>query len=183
MEWEIPGTVLTIPREDADQVEAKFEAMFLAGGMVLGQIASLTGLEPHTVQNWVKRGFLPPPDHKRYRLSQLCRILNIHMLRGCLPLEKICGLLSYINGRLDDTSDDIIDDARLYFLFVRLAARAKQLDGHWETAMEEALADYVEPVPGARRRVENALQVMLTAWVASRMRQQAENMLHALEQE
>ena len=49
--------------------------------------------------------------------------------------------------------------------------------------MEEALADYVEPVPGARRRVENALQVMLTAWVASRMRQQAENLLHALEQE
>ena len=182
MEWVIPGTVLTIPREEADQVRARFEAMCMAGGMVLGQITSLTGLEPHTVQNWVKRGFLPPPEHKRYQLSQLCRILNIHMLRASLPLDKICGLLSYINGRLDDNSDDIIDDAQLYFLFVRLAARARQLDepGLWSAAMEEALADYHEPVPGARQRVEKALQVMLAAWAASRMRQQAEAMLQAL---
>ena len=51
------------------------------------------------------------------------------------------------------------------------------------TAIADILKDYAEPVPGARRRVENALQVMLTAWVAARMRQQAENMLQKLEQE
>ena len=47
----------------------------LAGGMVLGQIASLTGLEPHTVQNWVKRGFLSNPVNKRYSCNQFCRIV------------------------------------------------------------------------------------------------------------
>lgn len=185
MKWNIPGTVLQIPRDEADQVEERFSSMFLAGGMVLSQVANITGLEPYTVQNWVKRGFLPPPEQKKYTIRQLCRIININMLRASLPLERICGLLSYVNGRLDDTADDIIDDAKLYFLFVRLAARARQLDepGQWEQAMEAALADYREPVPGARERVEKALRVMMTAWVAARMRQAAEEQLSQMEKE
>lgn len=185
MNWTVPGTVLRIPRDEADQVEEKISSMFLAGGVVLSQVANITGLEPYTVQNWVKRGFLPPPEQKRYSMTQLCRIININMLRASLPLERICGLLRYINGRLDDTADDMIDDAKLYFLFVRLAARARQLDepGQWEQAMTDALADYHEPVPGARKRVENALRVMLTAWVASRMRQEAERQLQKLDEE
>lgn len=185
MEWNIPGTVLRISRDEADNVEERFSSMFLAGGMVLSQVANITGLEPYTVQNWVKRGFLPPPECKRYSLRQLCRIININMLRASLPLEKITVLLSYVNGRLDDTADDIIDDAKLYFLFVRLAARARQLDepGQWEQAMADALLDYQEPIPGARARVEKALQVMMTAWVAARMRQQAESQLAGMENE
>jgi DNA-binding transcriptional MerR regulator len=161
-----------------------FSSMFLAGGMVLSQVASVTGLEPYTVQNWVKRGFLPPPKQKKYSVRQLCRIININMLKSILPLERICGLLGYINGTLDSEEDDIIDDAALYFLFVRLAARAKQLDDPvaWEQAMQQALMDYKEPVPGARVRIEKALQVMLTAWIASRIRTEAEEMLLALQQ-
>ena len=65
MKWTVPGTVLQIQREDADNIEEIFSSMFLAGGMVLGQVASVTGLEPYTVQNWVKRGFLPPPKNRR----------------------------------------------------------------------------------------------------------------------
>lgn len=183
MKWTIPGTVLQIRREDADGVEEVFSSMFLAGGMVLSQVASITGLEPYTVQNWVKRGFLPPPQHKRYSMRQLCRIININMLKSILPLEKICSLLGYIYGALDKEDDDIIDDSVLFFLFVKLAARAKQLDdpSQWEKAMQQALQDYQEPVPGARARVEKALQVMLTAWVAARMRAAAEQMLSELE--
>lgn len=182
MNWTIPGTVLQIPRSEADGVEALFSSMFLAGGMVLGQIASITGLEPYTVQNWVKRGFLPPPKNRRYTLNQLCRILHISMLKSVLPMEKVCFLLEYINGKLDDQADDIIDDASLYFLFVRLAARAKELDTPqvWESALEEALADYREPVPGARERIEKALRIMLTAFIAARMQQAAEQQLQQL---
>lgn len=182
MKWRIPGTVLQIERENADGVEEVFSSMFLAGGMVLSQVSNITGLEPYTVQNWVKRGFLSPPQHKRYSMNQLCRILHINMLKSVLPLEQICGLLSYVNGKLDEESDDIIDDSRLYFLFVRLASRAKELDdpAAWDQALEAALADYREPVPGARARIEKALRVMLTAWVAARMRHAAEKMLQEL---
>ena len=182
MEWTIPGTTLRIRREEADHAEDIFHSMFLAGGMVLGQVAQVTGLEPYTVQNWVKRGFLSPPKGRRYSLSQLCRIIQINMLKSTLSLETVCELLEYINGRLDEETDDIIDDAQLYFLFIRLAARAKQLDepGAWEKALNEALAEYKEPVPGARERIEKALRIMLTAWIASRLRQSAEQMLQNL---
>ena len=182
MKWRIPGTTLQIEKENADTVEDMFSSMFLAGGMVLSQVASVTGLESYTIQNWVKRGFLSPPQHKRYSMNQLCRILHINMLKSVLPLEQICGLLSYVNGKLDEESDDIIDDSRLYFLFVRLASRAKELDdpAAWEKALEGALSEYQEPVPGAKARIEKALSVMLTAWVAARMRHAAERMLQEL---
>ena len=64
MEWILPGTVLKVQKEDAAFVENQFNSMFLGGGMVLSQVAGITGLEPYTVQNWVKRGFLPPPERK-----------------------------------------------------------------------------------------------------------------------
>ena len=64
MEWMIPGTVLTAKREEADRIEENFRAMFLAGNIVLSQVVGITGMEPHTVQNWVKRGFLTKPEGK-----------------------------------------------------------------------------------------------------------------------
>lgn len=182
MKWIIPGTVLEIPRQDAEHIEDVFRAMFLGGGIVLSQVSSITGLEPYTVQNWVKRGLLVPPEHKRYTMRQLCRIININMLKGVLPMERICGMLGYINGQLDDESDDVIDDSQLYFMFVRLAARAKELyqEQERDVLLEQTMEDYAEPVPGARERVKQVLRIMLTAWLAARMRQEAENMLDTL---
>lgn len=183
MDWTIPGTVLRADREDAEYIEELFSSMFLAGGMVLSQVASVTGLEPYTVQNWVKRGFLAPPQKKRYTLRQLCRIININMLKGVLPMERICGLLTYINGQLDDESDDMIDDATLYFMFVHLAVHVRQLrlPQERETLLEQTLRDYAEPVPGAKERVRSVLRIMLTAWVAARLGQEAERMLAQLD--
>lgn len=182
MKWTIPGTVLEISRKDAEHIEDVFSSMFLAGGIVLSQVSAITGLEPYTVQNWVKRGFLVPPERKRYTLRQLCRILNINMLKSALPMERICGLLTYINGQLDNESDDIIDDSQLYFMFVRLAARMKELyrEEDREILLDQAMADYCEPIPGAKERVRKVLQIMLTAWLAARMRQEAEKMLDTL---
>lgn len=182
MKWTIPGTVLQIQREDAEHIEDIFDSMFLAGGIVLSQVASVTGLEPYTIQNWVKRGFLPPPENRRYTQKQLCRIIQINMLKSALSLETICSLLEYINGKLDDTADDIIDDAQLYFLFVKLAARAKQMEdaAAWEKALETLLADYAEPMPGARVRIEKTLRIMVTAWIAARTCQAAEALIAEL---
>lgn len=182
MKWTIPGTVLEIPRKDAEHIEDMFSSMFLAGGIVLSQVSGITGLEPYTVQNWVKRGFLVPPEHKRYTLRQLCRIININMLKSVLPMERICGLLAYINGELNDESDDVIDDSQLYFMFVRLAVRIKELyrEEEREAVLDQVMAEYNEPVPGAKARVRQVLRVMVTAWLAARMRQEAEKMLDTL---
>lgn len=179
MNWILPGTVLEAPQDEAEHVENLFQPMFLAGGMVLSQVSSITGLEPYIVQNWVKRGFLAPPRNKRYTLRQLCRILNINMLKSVLPMEQICGMLAYINGQLDDESDDLIDDSQLYFMFVRLAARAKELDRNqsWLPALDAILADYQEPIPGAKERIEKVLRVMLIAFIAAAMKSEAETLL------
>ena len=185
MEWNIPGTVLTARKEDAANVESLFNSMFLAGGMVLSQVSSITGLESYMVQNWVKRGFLAKPQQKRYTLRQLCRIININMLKSVLPMEEICGLLTYINGQLDDESDDLIDDATLYFLFVGLASQAEGVHSaaDRDQLIAETVAQYQETVPGAADRVVKVLRVLLTAWTSAQLRAEAESMLHSLARE
>jgi len=179
MKWTIPGTVIRAEREEAVHIEEQFSSMFLAGGIVLSQVSAITGLETYTIQNWVKRGFLTAPQKKKYTIDQLCRIININMLKGVLQMEHICSLLSYINGQLNDSSDDTIGDAQLYFMFVRLAAGAKELyeAEDFDTLLEQAMADYVEPVPGAKARIKQVLRIMLTAWLAARMQQAAHQML------
>ena len=182
MDWYLPGTVVPANKADAHMIEQQFAAMFMAGGIALGQVANITGLEPYTVQNWVKREFLPPPEHKRYNMNQLCRVITINMLKSVLPMERICGLLTYINGELDDVSDDIIDDARLYFKFVRLAAGYRMMHdaAGRDEALEKVLEGYREPVPGAKERVKKVLAIMLTAWAADLLHQETEKMVAEL---
>ena len=182
MNWTIPGTTLEGLRSNADRTDGLFQSMFLAGGLTLSQVASVTGLEPYTIQNWVKRGFLSAPRNKRYDMEQVCRIININLLKGTLPLEQICRLMAYLNGDMTDESDDLVDDTMLYFLFVRLAARARYLGGDksWDDALVEVTADYAEPLPGAREKLIKVLKIMLTAWVSSRIKAEAEQMIAEL---
>ena len=77
MNWTIPGTTLVCPKEEVCHISQQFGSMFMGGGMILSQVTAISGLEAHTVQNWVRRGFLPPPIKKRYDQNQLCRILTI----------------------------------------------------------------------------------------------------------
>ena len=185
MEWTIPGTVIRGPRSDMEASIRQIEGMFLGGGMIRSQMASVSGVEAYDIQNWVKRGFLSSPVKKRYSCNQFCRIVTINMLRSAMPMEKICSLLSYVNGELDDESDDIIDDTVLYFMFLRLAARARHIGGtdSWDEAIADILGDYAEPVPGAKERIDQVLRIMLTAWIGVRTIQRAEQMLSELYQE
>ena len=100
-------------------------------------------------------------------------------------MVRICGLLSYVNGDLDSSADDIIRDSDLYFLFVRLAGNARTLESKEEATrfIEESLADYKEPVPGAKERIVKALRIMVIAWLAARMRQAAEELMDDIDQE
>jgi hypothetical protein len=42
------------------------------------------------------------------------------------------------------------------------------------------LADYKEPIPGAKERVKKVLQIMLTAWAADLLHQETEKMVAQL---
>lgn len=176
MNWTLPGTVVEVEENDVDGVEKFFSSVSIAGGLVMSQVREITGLESYTVQNWVKRGFLPPPEKKKYSRRQLCRILLINMLKSAMPMDSICRLLSYVNGDLEDESDDIIDDSIMYQMLVQLAAsnRTAWPPRNLDEELERLLADYIEPVPGARDRVAQALKIMLTAWFSSELIHQAE---------
>ena len=182
MNWIIPGTTLEGQRSNADRTDGLFQSMFLAGGLTLSQVSTVTGLEPYTIQNWVKRGFLSGPKNKRYDMEQVCRIININLLKAVLPLEQIIVLMAYLNGNLTDESDDLVDDTMLYFFFVRLAARARYIGGDktWDDALAEVTASYVEPIPGAREKLEKVLKIMLTAWVSGRIKAEAEKRIAEL---
>ena len=182
MEWTIPGTTLTGQRDASDDIEVQFAPLFLAGGLTLSQVAKITGLEPYTIQNWVKRGFLPPPKAKRYDMEQVCRLINMNILKGTMPLEQIIHLMSYLNGSLSDESDDLVDDTLLFFYFVKLAARARYIGGSkaWDDALTEITEGYREPVPGAREKLIRVLKIMLTVWCANMLKAQAEAMIHQL---
>ena len=108
----LPGSTAEVDISRPGAADTLLTSMFLTGGLMLSQVAQFTGLEPYTIQNWVKRGFLSSPKNKKYSRRQLSRILIINMLRDALPLDAICRLLSYINGQLDQESDDIIDDSQ-----------------------------------------------------------------------
>ena len=164
----LPGTTIAVDWNRPEEAETLLNSLFLAGGLMLSQVASLTGLEPYVIQNWVRRGFVAPPERKRYSRRQFSRIV----------------LLSYVNGELDDESDDLIDDFQLYLYIVRLAALVEHQppSGPDEAARwcQTAAESYRESVPGARDRVARCLHVILTAYLAGRLKQEAEALLAAL---
>lgn len=180
----LPGTTIEISVSDALGAKEVLSNIFMCGGLMLSQVAGLTGLEPYVIQNWVKRGFLPPPQKKLYTQRQFCRIAIINMLKDSLRLEKIVSLLSYINGHLDDESDDIIDDCDLYYYYIAAIAgadRNKLGEEQLEERIGSVIADFEEPFPGAKKRLGKVLAVMLNAHLASLLTRKAEEILNTLD--
>lgn len=180
----LPGMTVELRVQKTEDVRDFFDNIFAGGGLVLSQVSGLTGLEPHVIQNWVRRGFLAPPRKKLYTVRQLCRILLINTLRESLQIEKIVGLLSYINGHLDDESDDQIDDRALYLYYVSVFLA---LDGSGDAdrvrqAVEETVRAYAEPFPGGKQRLEKVLEAMVFAHYAAEFRRKAERVMDTFDE-
>ena len=183
MSWILPGTVLRVDSDSPAAAEETLSAMFLTGGLVLSQVTQITGLEPYIVQNWVRRGFVTAPKLRKYTRRQLSRILIINALKGALPIEQICQLLTYVNGTLDDDEDDIIDDTQLY---TPRRAGAHSRPRRLPDARRDRADDRAQPAglpraaPGDRSRVQEVLRIMLTAWRSAQLQEDAQRMLRAL---
>lgn len=179
----LPGTTIEVSKVAKGISRTMFDGIFAAGGITLSQVSVMTGLEPYLIQNWVKRGFVSPPQKRQYSKNQFGRIVIINMLRESLQLDKICGLLSYINGALNDESDDLISDSELYHMYSDMIA-----DGginvtepeSVKTAAQKAAEGYNEPRAGAKDRLVKILQVMAYAHFSTMSRRTAEEMLSRL---
>lgn len=179
MQKKLPGSALSFDDSYPQGAEVLMSALFAGGDLMLSQVAHICGLETYMIQNWVMRGYLRPPTAKRYTRRQLSRILIINLLRSVLQLEQICRIISYVNGHLDDESDDTVDDAMLYMWFIRcICAREDER----ERILQGCLTEYDEPFPGARKRLEAVLRIMITAEEAAERKHRAEEMIAELDE-
>ncbi len=179
----LPGTTIEVSKIEEGVSRTLFDGIFAAGGITLSQVSVMTGLAPHDIQNWVKRGFVSSPQKRQYSKNQFARIVIINMLRETLRIDSITNLLGYINGTLNDESDDLIGDAELYHKYVDMFALFKSaaIDGEAiSNAAEKTVENYKEPTPGAKKRLKKMLEVMAYADLASVTRKKAEQLLSHL---
>ncbi len=180
----LPGTTIEVSGIEAGVSRRMFDGIFATGGITLSQVSIMTGLEPHVIQNWVKRGFVSSPIKRLYSKNQFARIVIINMLRESLHLDRICDLLGYLNGCLHDESDDLIGDSELYHTYTDMIADSGGVvtdTAVIRSAAEAAAVGYAEPKPGARRRLVKILQVMAHAHYASLSRNAAEKLLSQMD--
>ena len=122
----IPGTTLKFTEQARDSAFSMISPVLEAtGGLTLSQLSKLTGLEGTTIQNWIKRGWVSSTKGKKYSERQILRILIINMLRRAMKLDDIASLMRYVNGDVEDTSDDIIADILLYNILCRIIFTAE----------------------------------------------------------
>ena len=169
---QLPGTVIKAEVRSAHDAKVLLDNMFIVDGIVLSQLTAITGLEPYMVQNWVQRRFLTSPVRKQYSKDQFCRIATINALRGVLQIDKITTILSYVNGHLDDDSDNILSDSLFYIYFIAAVAAAEdRAVGGLDTkeCVETAVCDFKEPFEGAKARLITSLTAMVNAYYAAEM--------------
>ncbi len=184
-EW-IPGTILKkSDMENLTGLDFLKKVFFVSEGVMLTQIRAISGIDSSTLQNWTKRGWIVNSRSKKYNMDQVAHILIINMLRSCMRLDHIDFLIHYINGDVADMSDDIISDAELYDYICRILEYIIQtdecaLDSIGTVVREMTAENYVEPLPGAKERLDNALEVIVVTYYSALMKRHADTLLEEL---
>ena len=182
----IPGTKLK--QSDMDGLtglDFLKKVFFISEGVMLTQIRDISGIDSSTLQNWTKRGWVVNSKLKKYDIDQVAHILIINMLRSCMQLDKIDFLIHYINGEVGNKSDDIICDSVLYDYICRILSYMMN-SGTCELVsvrdyVAEITTDYVEPMEGARDRLNKALEVIVVTYYAALIKQHASKLMEAIE--
>ena len=182
----IPGTILS--RKNMGNVtglDFLSKIFYITDGVMLTQIREISGIDGSTLQNWVKRGWVENSKLKRYNIDQVAHILIINMLRNCIQLDRIAFLIKYINGRVDDKSDDIICASRLYDYICRILDKVMLEGGDCSVdtlkeCIAEETSDYEEKISGAARRLQNALEIIIIAYYASILKKHTDERLSAI---
>lgn len=174
----IPGTTIKFTEQARNSAFSLISPVLEAtGGLTLSQLSKLTGLEGSTIQNWIKRGWVSSTKGKKYSEQQVLRILLINMLRGTMKLESIVNLMAYINGDVEDTADDIIDEILLFDLLCKIIFTAEDEDTFAPEAVKaligRELRECESGVTTDEDKLSKAMYVMVmayrSAWLKSEM--------------
>jgi hypothetical protein len=181
----IPGTKLKkAEMENLTGLAFLKKVFFVSEGVMLTQIRDISGIDSSTLQNWTKRGWVANARLKKYNMDQVAHILIINMLRSCMQLEHIAFLVHYINGDLEDTSDDIIIDSCLYDYICRILEHIIKTGDCSLEEIADCVAnittDFVEPFEGARERLNHALEIIVVTYYSALLKRRATTLLENL---
>ena len=101
------------------------------------------------------------------------------MLKGAMKLEQIANLMTYINGDVEDTSDDIIDDVTLYNILCRIIFTAED-EGAFEPHMVRELIDRelekcaANYLVSGEEKLRKAMYIMVMAYRSSYLKSEME---------
>jgi len=179
----IPGTILKKEAMgNVSGIEFLNKIFFITDGIMLSEVKEISGVDSSTLQNWVRRGWVPNSKNKRYSKDTVARILIVNMLRKSMTLENIDFLLKYINGKIGCTDDDIIPESRLYDYICRLLDEMTSNHGGEITseelgaAVDKCVADYTERFSGAKNRLKKALEIIITSYYSVLLREYSEKL-------
>lgn len=181
----IPGTMLDFDdnaKESAYNVIKPFFA--LTNGITLAQVRELSGLEASTIQNWVKRGWVARPVNKRYGERQIFRIIIINCLRQAMQIDKVITLMAYINGSVEDSSDDTINDGRLFDDFCKAVYLCDEAHTYDDKMISSIIAKQVSLLDDiddkGKFKLQKTLQIMVLAFLASQIQDTINDELNSL---
>jgi hypothetical protein len=107
------------------------------------------------------------------------------MMRSSMMLEKIDYILHYINGNIEDKSDDIISETELYGYICDIYDEFTDSGLHKVEDLRVVIdkitkEKYTEPFEGAKTRLDKALEIILVAYFASNAAALANILFNAL---
>lgn len=164
----IPATTMKFSEDARNSAFSVISPILEAtGGLTLSQLSKLTGLEGSTIQNWIKRGWIAATKGKKYSEKQVIRILLFNMLRGSMTFDRIAQLMTYINGDVEDTSDDIIADITLYNILCKIIFTAEDEGAFTTESVQELISreitansdEITDPI-----KLRKAMYVMVMAY-------------------
>ncbi len=175
----IPGTALKFDKVAIENCFSLIAPLLtVTKGLTLAQVRELTGLETSTIQNWIKRGWVKNPAEKRYGEEQVMRIILINMMRGSMQMEQIAFLMSYINGSVDDRSDDILPDRELFNILCSVIYECEQNAIYDTKELNVAIDTRIEHLilqdELSKNKLRTALRAMVLAILSTRMRDLAQ---------
>ena len=171
-----PGTV--VERNNKTSREFLFGIFSATKGLMLAQVREITGLDTSTIQNWVNRGWVAKPIDKRYSDNHLASIILINMLRDVMKIENISSLLSYLNGDVEDESDNTISESILYNYACDILDIVDYdiilTDSELENVIKDAIKDYQEPFPNGKQKLINGLKIILVYYASAIVKYEAD---------
>lgn len=167
----LPGTLIQVTKEHLQNIDSILDPMFLLEGMQLRQVTQLLGIEAHTVQNWVKRGFVDSPVRKFYNRDKFIRLAILNYYKDVFSLEGILQLLGMAG-----------QDSNVYTALCALLAaspvdpiRAEtKLNDLLDTTIDASEFDYKNT---SREQVKRLLTILYTAHLSITLKKEAERLL------